>query len=114
MSEHQRLAELAEKHLWGHFSVLKNDIDGTRVIERGQGCHVWDAEGNRYLDGLAGLFVSQLGHGRPELARAAGDQRRPRAVGVVPRDVRRRLRHALPEVLGRWGARADGGHGERG
>ena len=65
MSEHQRLAELAEKHLWGHFSVLKNDIDGTRVIERGQGCHVWDAEGNRYLDGLAGLFVSQLGHGRP-------------------------------------------------
>ena len=34
MSEHQRLAELAEKHLWGHFSVLKNDIDGTRVIER--------------------------------------------------------------------------------
>ncbi len=74
MSEHQRLAELAEKHLWGHFSVLKNDIDGTRVIERGQGCHVWDAQGNRYLDGLAGLFVSQLGHGRPELARAAGVQ----------------------------------------
>ena len=46
MSEHRRLAELAERHLWGHFSVLKNDIDGTRVIERGQGCHVWDAEGN--------------------------------------------------------------------
>jgi len=74
MSDHQRLAELAEKHLWGHFSVLKNDVDGTRVIERGQGCHVWDTEGNRYLDGLAGLFVSQLGHGRPELARAAGNQ----------------------------------------
>ena len=49
MSDHQRLAELAEKHLWGHFSVLKNDVDGTRVIERGQGCHVWDTEGNRYL-----------------------------------------------------------------
>ncbi len=74
MSDHQRLAELAEEHLWGHFSVLKNDVDGTRVIERGQGCYVWDAEGNRYLDGLAGLFVSQLGHGRPELARAAGNQ----------------------------------------
>jgi adenosylmethionine-8-amino-7-oxononanoate aminotransferase len=74
MSEHQRLVELAEKHLWGHFSVLKNDIDGTRVIERGQGCYVWDTQGNRYLDGLAGLFVSQLGHGRPELAKAAGDQ----------------------------------------
>ena len=74
MSDHQRLAELAERHLWGHFSVLKNEVDGTRVIERGQGCYVWDTEGNRYLDGLAGLFVSQLGHGRPELAKAAGDQ----------------------------------------
>ena len=74
MNDHQRLAELAEKHLWGHFSVLKNEVDGTRVIERGQGCYVWDTEGNRYLDGLAGLFVSQLGHGRPELAKAAGDQ----------------------------------------
>ncbi|HBM56000.1 MAG TPA: aspartate aminotransferase family protein, partial [Acidimicrobiaceae bacterium] len=74
VNDHQRLAELAEKHLWGHFSVLKNEVDGTRVIERGQGCYVWDTEGNRYLDGLAGLFVSQLGHGRPELAKAAGDQ----------------------------------------
>jgi len=73
-TEHERLAALAERHLWGHFSVLGNDVDGTRVIGRGDGCYVWDAEGNRYLDGLAGLFVSQLGHGRPELARAAGDQ----------------------------------------
>ena len=72
--EHQRLAGLAEKHLWGHFSVLKNDVDGMHIMERGDGCYVWDARGNRYLDGLAGLFVSQLGHGRPELARAAGDQ----------------------------------------
>jgi adenosylmethionine-8-amino-7-oxononanoate aminotransferase len=73
-SEHQRLADLAERHLWGHFSVLNNDVDGMHIIERGDGCYVWDSKGNRYLDGLAGLFVSQLGHGRPELARAAGDQ----------------------------------------
>jgi adenosylmethionine-8-amino-7-oxononanoate aminotransferase len=72
--EHHRLAELGRRHLWGHFSVLKNDVDGMHIIERGDGCYVWDDQGNRYLDGLAGLFVSQLGHGRPELARAAGDQ----------------------------------------
>lgn len=72
--EHDRLAELGGRHLWGHFSVLKNDVDGMHIIERGDGCYVWDDLGNRYLDGLAGLFVSQLGHGRPELARAAGDQ----------------------------------------
>ncbi|MEO2198135.1 MAG: aspartate aminotransferase family protein [bacterium] len=72
--EHDRLAELGGRHLWGHFSVLKNDVDGMHIIERGDGCYVWDDLGNRYLDGLAGLFVSQLGHGRPELARAAGNQ----------------------------------------
>ena len=72
--EHDRLAELGQRHLWGHFSVLNNDVDGMHIIERGDGCYVWDDLGNRYLDGLAGLFVSQLGHGRPELARAAGDQ----------------------------------------
>ena len=72
--EHDRLAELGARHLWGHFSVLNNDVDGMHIIERGDGCYVWDDLGNRYLDGLAGLFVSQLGHGRPELARAAGDQ----------------------------------------
>jgi len=72
--EHDRLAELGRRHLWGHFSVLKNDVDGMHIIERGDGCYVWDDQGNRYLDGLAGLFVSQLGHGRPELARAAGNQ----------------------------------------
>ena len=71
---HQRLADLARRHLWGQFSVLGNEVDGMHVIERGDGCYVWDSKGNRYLDGLAGLFVSQLGHGRPELARAAGDQ----------------------------------------
>ena len=72
--EHDRLAELGGRHLWGHFSVLNNDVDGMHIIERGDGCYVWDDLGNRYLDGLAGLFVSQLGHGRPELARAAGNQ----------------------------------------
>ncbi len=72
--EHDRLAELGARHLWGHFRVLNNDVDGMHIIERGDGCYVWDDLGNRYLDGLAGLFVSQLGHGRPELARAAGNQ----------------------------------------
>ncbi|MFP5322576.1 MAG: aspartate aminotransferase family protein [Acidimicrobiia bacterium] len=70
----QDLSALAERHLWGHFTELKSGVDGTRIIERGEGCYVWDHKGNRYLDGLAGLFVSQVGHGRTELARAAGEQ----------------------------------------
>ena len=44
------------------------------MIERGEGAYVWDSEGNRYLDGLAGLFVVQAGHGRREIAEAAAEQ----------------------------------------
>src|SRR5205823_10907429 len=36
--------------------------------------YVWDAAGRRYLDGLSGLFVVQVGHGRTELAEAASKQ----------------------------------------
>ena len=70
----QSLSAMAERHLWGHFTTMKSAIDETRIIERGDGSYVWDHQGNRYLDGLAGLFVSQVGHGRTELAKAASAQ----------------------------------------
>ena len=44
------------------------------IIVRGEGAYIYDSEGKRYLDGLAGLFVNQLGHGRTELAEAAAKQ----------------------------------------
>ena len=44
------------------------------IIERGEGCHVWDTTGKRYLDGLAGLYTTQVGYGRPELGEAAAAQ----------------------------------------
>jgi adenosylmethionine-8-amino-7-oxononanoate aminotransferase len=68
------LSALAERHLWGHFTTMQSGLDETRVIERGDGCYVWDHHGKRYLDGLAGLFVSQVGHGRTELVKAASEQ----------------------------------------
>ncbi len=68
------LKVLAERHVWGHFTTMGTDDDSSRIIERGDGCYVWDARGNRYLDGLAGLFVSQVGHGRTEIAAAMARQ----------------------------------------
>ena len=44
------------------------------VITRGEGCYVWDSDGNRYLDGLAGLACVNIGYGRTELGRAAAAQ----------------------------------------
>jgi adenosylmethionine-8-amino-7-oxononanoate aminotransferase len=67
--------DAAKRHLWMHFTRMSayKDTD-VPVIVRGEGPYVYDDRGRRYLDGLSGLFVSQLGHGRTELAEAAGRQ----------------------------------------
>ncbi len=62
-------------HLWLHFTRMAGAAHAP-VIVRGEGAYVFDAQGRRYLDGLAGLFVSQLGHGREDLADAAARQAR--------------------------------------
>ncbi|MCH1882555.1 aspartate aminotransferase family protein [Agrococcus sp. ARC_14] len=60
-------------HLWMHFTRMA-DADTAPVIVRGEGAYIWDDRGKRYLDGLAGLFVNQLGHGRADLAAVAAEQ----------------------------------------
>ena len=40
------------------------------VLTRGEGCYVWDADDNRYLDLLAGIAVNALGHGHPAVVGA--------------------------------------------
>jgi len=65
----------AREHLWMHFTRMSSyDHADVPVIVRGEGAYVYDAKGRRYLDALAGLFVSQVGHGRAELAEAAARQ----------------------------------------
>jgi adenosylmethionine-8-amino-7-oxononanoate aminotransferase len=70
------LSERAQRHLWMHFTRLGTygAHHEVPVMVRGEGPYVWDQYGKRYLDGLAGLFTSQLGHGRTELAEAASKQ----------------------------------------
>ncbi|MCE2526980.1 MAG: aminotransferase class III-fold pyridoxal phosphate-dependent enzyme [Actinomycetia bacterium] len=41
---------------------------------RGEGIRIWDQDGNSFIDGLAGLFSVQIGHGRADIAAAAGEQ----------------------------------------
>ena len=47
---------------------------GPLVIARGEGSRVWDTDGKEYLDGFAGLWNVNVGHGRTELADAAREQ----------------------------------------
>ena len=44
------------------------------VIERGEGCYVWDVDGNRYLDMNAGIAVVAAGHSHPRIVRAIQEQ----------------------------------------
>lgn len=63
------------KHLILHFTTGKAWREGSiPTYVRGEGVYLWDENGRRHLDGLAGLFVVQIGHGRSDLAHAAAKQ----------------------------------------
>ncbi len=70
------LQEQARRHLWMHFTRMGeySDEHEIPIIVRGEGCYVYDEHGKRYLDGLASLFCSQLGHGRADLVKAGYEQ----------------------------------------
>jgi len=74
-SDYEHLQQAAKDHLWMHFTrhSVYRDHD-VPIIVKGEGAYIWDAKGRRYLDALGGLFTSQLGHGRAELAETAAAQ----------------------------------------
>jgi adenosylmethionine-8-amino-7-oxononanoate aminotransferase len=100
----------ARRHLWKHFTRESAYGEGHEVpiIVRGEGTYIWDDRGRRYLDGLAGLFVVQAGHGRHELAEAAAKQARDLAffplwsyAHPAAIDLAERLAHFAPGDLNR-------------
>jgi len=65
----------AQAHLVPHFTKgAAWRSDDLIVMDHGEGCYIHDTEGNRYLDGLSGLFCTNLGHGRTDLVAAATEQ----------------------------------------
>lgn len=66
----------ALEHVWIHTA---NYVDlaerrGLKVFERGQGCLLYDVHGKEYIDGIAGLWVVNAGHGRREIGEAMAAQ----------------------------------------
>src|SRR5580658_9886733 len=53
---------------------LQQEVGGSRIITRADGCYLYDGDGNRILDGMAGLWCVNVGYGRSELAEAAREQ----------------------------------------
>ncbi|MHB8328323.1 MAG: aspartate aminotransferase family protein [Acidimicrobiales bacterium] len=73
--DHEELQAKAKRHLWMHFTRLgayrNHDVP---IFTRGSGVRLYDEHGRAFLDGLAGLFVVQAGHGRADLADAGRRQ----------------------------------------
>ncbi len=71
-----RLQSLAKQHLMLHFTDMSAVMrEGVTVIDRGEGCYVFDVDGTRYIDGLSGLYCVNLGHSHgEEIAVAAAAQ----------------------------------------
>lgn len=66
------LLEQDEKYVW--HAMKPYNPKATIVATKAEGSWVTDADGNRYLDAMAGLFCVNVGHGRTELAEAAYEQ----------------------------------------
>jgi len=71
-----RLRELDLAHHLPAFQSyhLMQTLGGSRIITRAEGCYIYDADGNKILDGMAGLWCVNVGYGRAELADVAREQ----------------------------------------
>lgn len=64
----------AAHHLHPFSDMKKLNAEGTRIIQRGEGVHIFDNNGKKYLDGFAGLWCVNIGYGRKEIADAVARQ----------------------------------------
>ena len=63
------------EHHWHPFMDTKDlGMDDLRLITQANGSHIWDSNGQRILDGMAGLWCVNVGYGRDEIAKAAFEQ----------------------------------------
>lgn len=70
-----QLQEIGRNHLLPPFTDYKElNAKGSRIITQAKGVYLWDSEGNKILDGMAGLWCINVGYGRKELAEVAYKQ----------------------------------------
>jgi putrescine aminotransferase len=59
-------------HPWTNFGPFERE--GSLVMSRGEGCYLWDEAGRRYLDAVGGMWCTNVGLGRKEMAQAIANQ----------------------------------------
>ncbi|MCW3479416.1 aspartate aminotransferase family protein [Neisseriaceae bacterium JH1-16] len=64
----------AAHHIHAFLDQKALNQEGPRVIVKGEGVYLWDSEGKQYLDGMSGLWCTNIGYGRRDLIKAANQQ----------------------------------------
>ena len=73
--KHESVWTKDKNHLLHPFAEFPGFAErGSRIFERAEGVHVYDADGRAYLDGIGGLWCVNIGYGRPEMAEAIAKQ----------------------------------------
>ncbi len=71
----KNLEQIDKTNLFHPITNLKSHTsEDVLILDRGEGIYVYDKQGKRYLEGLAGLWCTSLGYGVKELAEAASEQ----------------------------------------
>jgi adenosylmethionine-8-amino-7-oxononanoate aminotransferase len=64
----------AAHHIHAFLDQKQLNAEKPRVITKGHGAYVEDSDGNKYLDGMSGLWCTNIGYGRKDLVAAAAQQ----------------------------------------
>ena len=75
VQDKKRLDDLDVKYLLHPFTALREHAaSGPLMMTQGKGCWLTDTLGNRYLDGMAGVWCVNIGYGNEEMAESIGAQ----------------------------------------
>jgi adenosylmethionine---8-amino-7-oxononanoate aminotransferase len=73
--EIKKLKDLDRQLVWHPFTQMKEYMaEEPLIIERGEGCFLFDIEGKRYIDGISSLWVNVHGHRQPQIDDALRSQ----------------------------------------
>jgi taurine-pyruvate aminotransferase len=95
--EKEELLEKDRKYVWHHISPHNDD---PMIVVSGDGCWITDIDGNRYFDGMSGLWCVNVGHGREKIALAAYEQMKTMAYSTLIQSHVPAIR--LAEKISQW------------
>ena len=73
--EIEQLVRWWKEHFWlqNHQTADLSTPGGPQIMTKGEGCYIYDIDGNKYIDGMAGLFLKNIGHEIRSIGESSND-----------------------------------------